>query len=120
MISSAVHVEQCPRCGHDVWAGCDAGTGLPVLLDFGALSKLGEALALLDGRLTITMTRLGGKLQIWRRTHFEIKGAPAGTKNRDVVIEHRCADAESYPKMKSQTRALRSVPDSQLPDEPPF
>lgn len=78
-------------CGAVVVHGLDAYTcGIPTTADPTPLSALGEALALIAGRPTYTLTRTGNRLELDHRTQHHIAGHPAGTLPADVVAAHQC------------------------------
>jgi hypothetical protein len=115
----SVEPRRCPACRRMTVEGADARTGLPVRAESQPLSKLGEALALLAGRGTFSLQRIGGQLEIAGRDQFSIRGQPAGTKGVDVLVRHDCQyDRAELPRMRTNIPSLRTaVP---LPADPPY
>lgn len=80
------------RCQQLVLIGLDSDAcALEVTCDPTPLSPLGEAMALLEHRRTLTLRKAGaGWVLDWRDAH-EITGSPAHTEpRRDVVATHVC------------------------------
>jgi len=112
--------ESCPRCRRRVWAGPDADTGLPRVLDPRPLSALGEALARLAGRGTFTRRRIGGRVEIAYRDKFRIRGSPAGSPRIDVLVEHDCELTAIDPLPRIRSAVFLPVDDKPDQIDPPF
>lgn len=98
-INRAARARTCTHCPQILLAGLDdprcAG---PATVDPTPLSPLGEALALIDGRTTYTLTRRGNHLELDHRNQWTITAHPAGTQpGVDIVAEHRCSTPEPSP-----------------------
>lgn len=80
------------KCLDRVLVGLDSDVcAFEVACDPQPLSRLGEALALVDGRRTLTLRREGGGWVLDGRDAHQISWAPAGERPRqDVVAIHRC------------------------------
>lgn len=101
-------------CSARVLVGLDDDVcALESAVDPEPLNQLGEALALLEGRYTLSLRRDGRGFVLDRRHRFEIAAKPAGTQPRtDVVREHRCgsrelADAETALTAFGEARPVR-------------
>lgn len=91
-VARTARIRACDDCRAQVLAGLDSDiAALEAYCDPQPLSRIGEAIALLEGRRTLTLRREGrGWVLDWRDSH-EIAGAPATSQpRRDVVREHRC------------------------------
>jgi hypothetical protein len=86
-LSRTAKMLECRDCKSHVIAGLDADRcAREAVCDPLALSKQGEALALIAGRSTWHL--LAGRLEY--RDHWRILGYPAGSVNRPVVASHLC------------------------------
>lgn len=83
---------RCPTCQTIVIVGLnDDQCAFEIHADPQPLSALGEALALLEGRMTVALAHEGGRWVLHRRDDFQIRGRPAGTTPRwDVLRTHTC------------------------------
>lgn len=103
-------------CGARIAAGLDSDRGgLRAVADLAALTPLGEALALIDGRTTYALRgRL--RLELDRRDSFHVAGSPAGSRDYPVLPEHRCGS----PPPDSTPIELTKTTTTDLGDTPPF
>lgn len=75
-----------------VITGFDGDTvAMTAVVDPAPLSALGEALAQLAGRYTVSLDTEGGRLVLNARTSWRIPARPAGAGRFDVLAEHRCS-----------------------------
>lgn len=91
-VTRAVRSRHC-RCALVILTGLtdDRACALEAIVDPRPLTALGEALALLEGRYTVTLRNQAGRFVLDDRNSFAIAGAPAGSRMRqDVHAEHRC------------------------------
>lgn len=81
----------CPRCRALVLTGVTERPGHEVVLDPEPLDPAGELDAVLDGRRTVTLHTVAGRLTV--RGARAIEERPAGTRPREQVLrQHRCED----------------------------
>lgn len=109
-------------CKADVLIGLDSDVAaLEVTCDPCPLSRLGEALALLDGRRTLTLRREGrGWVLDWRDAH-EITSAPAASQQRrDVVRQHRCRTGQPTGDLLAPSSFPEVHPPAPAGAVPPF
>lgn len=109
---------RCPKCKSHVMAGPSADTNLEIVADPEPLSRLGEALALIDGRGTVGLLWLGDRYEIASRDHFRIRGSPAGTNGVDVLVRHECHLVGQLPSTESVLHDAH--PQQFTGDNPPF
>ena len=84
------------------------------------VSAIGEVLALIDGRRTFELRRLGGRYELDLRTPERISGNPIGTRGIDVLIEHsHDGKGRQYPHGETAIIEYRVTPDAEL-GEPPY
>ena len=103
-------------CGARIVAGLDGDCGgLRAVADLVALTPLGEAVAVIDGRATYAL-RGQLRLELDRRDSFDVAGSPAGTRDYPVLPEHRCGS----PPPESAPIELTKTTTTDLGDEPPF
>lgn len=110
-------VSTCQHCGRRIVEAASDDTGLPHVLDPRPLSGVGEVLAILAGRATFDIRMWGGRLTLGRRDQFRIRGAPAGSKRVDVVVEHEC-QPDDLPRMRSAVNMPDTKPVELI--DPPF
>lgn len=118
-VSRAARARRC-RCREYVLAGLDSDRcALPVATDLDPLSARGEAVALIAGRTTYSLRFLSDRLELDRRSHFEIRGGR--TDRVDVLADHRCGlpSLGLAPELGATSRLGFLVPDP-LPDEPTY
>ena len=110
----------CVVCHAVVMRGIDAPFGgMSRDLDPEPLSRLGEALALMGGRRTYTLSWRGDRYEIDTRDMWGIRGSPAGAVvGADVCVEHICG-APELPTGPTQIADSRQ-PVGPLADVPPF
>lgn len=103
-------------CGSYVVCGLDdprcAGAAIA---DTAPLSVLGEALAVLTGRDTYNLRRVGKRIELDHRSAIVIAGSPPGTRACDVVAAHVCG--QPLPTMPT---AYAPTTTKEIPDAPPF
>lgn len=100
-IGRAARAHRCKDCGQLILTGLDNDMCAVVAhADPTPLAPLGEALALIAGRGTYALHNAGDRLELVRRYDKQITGAPAGTRNYDVVAGHTC-DAVNLPSLPS-------------------
>uniref|UniRef100_A0AAU8B0J1 Uncharacterized protein n=1 Tax=Dulem virus 32 TaxID=3145750 RepID=A0AAU8B0J1_9CAUD len=99
---------RCPHCKQHILRGYNANQGaFLAAADPTPLTALGEALTLLGGGGTLTLTRTGtGALILTRRNANNITATPAGSPRQDILPRHRCqqpplpAPAYTEPQIK--------------------
>lgn len=104
-ISRKARVRTCERCGRVALVGLDADVcAFEVAADPLPLSRLGEALALVEGRRTFALVRTHRGYELDARDASAILGRPAGaTKRQDVLAEHRCSAPGPGPALLAET-----------------
>lgn len=116
-ISRRASARRCADCGAWTLAGLDdprcAGAAV---VDTTPLNTLGEAVALLAGRTTYTLSRRAGRLELDHRHQWAIG---AGTPDGDVVAEHRC-HASDVPALAAASRLRPATAAQEVADDPPF
>lgn len=123
-VSRTVHAARCKKCRRMLYTGLDADLIAGVArVDPDPISATGEAVAHLLGLRTYSLRWQLDSLTLDLRTHFEIRGHPAGTVHQagrpppyDVVAEHRC-DVLALPGVESVHNTPR-IPDYNAP--PPY
>lgn len=112
----------CQSCRRPVMIGLDAEwCALARRCDPAPLSATGEALALLAGRRTFSLTWMGGRYEIDFRDQWRIRQDPAGcTPGLDVLVEHDCQLVSAYPSIPSTVRLPYSDTWAGLPLDPPY
>ncbi len=100
-------LQRCTKCRAPILYGLDADIcALSVKTDPTPLTPLGEAIALLDGRRTFTLTEIAGRIEITTRDHWAI----GGESPHPVIPEHKC-NSRLDAHMQTTTRRVRySVP----------
>jgi hypothetical protein len=99
---------RCPGC--KAWVvQVDGAT-----LDPRALTAVGEALAMLDGRHTYEVARF---TNVKRRNAYEIRHHPATTHKMpvDIYATHLCNSTPEYPTCESQLQAAYLAKDPECP-----
>lgn len=114
---------RCRTCREYTLVGLDSDhCALPVAVDADPLSPAGEVAALLAGQTTYSLRDLAGRLELDRRTHFEIRGDAARESVRhDVLARHVCGQPSlgAAPGLGQPSRLVAAV--VALPvAEPPF
>ena len=121
MAGRAAKAEFCGRCGRSVMVGLNARFGgFEIEADPQPLTAVGEAVALMAGRATVSLAWVGDHYEIDSRDHFRIRGSPAGTNRLDVLVVHDCGldYGGAIPNTVTKLPVLSgTVP---LPDQPPF
>lgn len=92
-VTRKVTARSCRRCGGPVLAGIDGDVmAFEATVDPEPLNRIGEALAVLEGRGTWALNREADRFVLNPRDSHEIAHHPATTRSReDVVREHRCS-----------------------------
>lgn len=104
-------------CGAVVAVGLDADRcAIAVTCDTTPLSPVGEALAVIAGRPTYSLTRTGRRIQLNHRSQFHIAGSPAGTRDYDVVAAHVCGS----PPLPSMASAYQPTTTEVTHEQPPY
>lgn len=114
----AARGRRCRICREYTLAGLDSDRcALPVAVDPEPLSARGEAAALLAGRTTYSLRFLSGRLELDRRSHFEIRGEQ---RRLDILARHVCGEPSIglAPGLGALSR-LDPLPDP-VTAEPPF
>lgn len=109
------------RCGLVILTGLtDPHTcAIEAHVDPHPLNPLGEALALLEGRYTVTARPEAGRFVLDDRDDLTIAARPAGTTLRaDVLAEHRCG--RPVPKGGRGPSSFHAAHAAPLPTDPPF
>lgn len=108
----------CQRCQVLLLVGLDADVAaLLARVDYLALTRVGEVLALAQGRLTYELALHGGRYEIDPRDERAITRAPA--EPTVVLVEHRCT--EPVPgNWRSTARVLPGRRRTEICDEPGF
>ena len=84
---------RCRQCRAPVLTGLnDVVCAFMVAIDPAPISAIGEVLATLAGRQTMTLDLSTG-LHLTRRGGHQITARPAGTRGIDVYVEHLCGAA---------------------------
>lgn len=105
-------LQRCTKCQAPVLYGLDADIcALSVKADPTPITPLGEAIALLDGRRTFTLTDIAGRIEITTRDHWAI----GGESKHPVIPEHKC-NSKLDAHMQPTARRTRYV----VPDEPQY
>lgn len=120
-----VRARWCPGCRTPILTGLDADQcALLAKADPTPLTALGEAMALLDGRATYTLTRDHGRsiVTLSRRTAGTITRQPAGADVAsllawDIIGEHRCG--QTTPDELTAATRLADLTVTAT-DQPPF
>ena len=104
-VTRRARVRTCERCGGVALVALDDDTcAFEVAADPHPLSALGEAMALLEQRRTIELTKTAGGYVLDRRAADQITGRPAGaTPRADVLAEHRCRLPDPPPAFLAAT-----------------
>jgi len=103
---------RCHRCGAAIISGID-DHGLDVNVDAVALSVIGEALAVIEGRRTWAHTVGSRRIarELWRRTRDQIGTDPGAG---DLLTGHDCSaavpDAWAAPSPPRRPAATEEVP----------
>lgn len=112
---------RCGKCNRVIMRGLDSDFGSRLVeADPEPLTALGETLALLSGRGTVSLRWLGDRYEMHRRDHFHIRGSPAGTNGIDVLVIHDCALAVGFPLPGRESTLRDDIPVNHSPDKPPF
>lgn len=110
------------RCPALVLAGLDDDKcALEARADPTPLSPLGEALAVVEGRITYTLRREGPGWVLDSRDHHAIDHAPAGSRPRhDVVRQHRCGTPPPEGPLATSSSFPETAPQPPAGATPPF
>lgn len=110
---------RCPTCRRPIIHGLDANWAAQIACcDPWPLTPIGEALTLLAGRRTWSLT-FAGRYELDYRDHWRIRGLPAATRH-DVLAAHECG---LPPPHSSRTHSvLLDAPNlrQHQPTDPPF
>ena len=110
---------KCIVCKTDILAGFDEDQmALPAIADPVPLSRIGEALACVEGRKTYKLDRLGEGLALWVRNALHIRSHPA-SEETIVLADHIC---NRSPLPSIEIKPAPSLAKKGLPydAEPPF
>lgn len=114
---------RCRTCREYVLVGLDSDhCALPVAVDPDPLSPAGEVAALIAGRATYSLRYLADRLELDRRTQFEIRGdASRDSVRHDVLARHQCG-MPSLGQVPGLGRPSRLAPPSVMSQaaEPPY
>jgi hypothetical protein len=106
-ITRRAQPRRCRSCQAPILIGLDAPLcALRADVDPQPLSALGEALAHLEDRRTYALCNDGPRIVLDYRDAGRIAHRPAGTGRFDVMAEHRCGPAPTFPTIASFTRQL--------------
>lgn len=109
---------KCIKCFKPILVGMSEDVMAHVaLVDPIALSPLGEALALIDGRNTYQLGKYDRGLALWQRDHWRIAGRAAGP-DWIILTDHKCESTAKFPSV--EIPLLTSKNESVLENEPPF
>jgi hypothetical protein len=95
-VTRKARIHACPKCGRAVLKGLtEEPCSILATCDPTPLSNLGEAMAVLDDRMTFDLAYRGGRLELDDRDDFHIKGSPPESPDSwrahsDVLAAHRC------------------------------
>jgi hypothetical protein len=122
LVGRKAQLRKCPTCRADILRGLDDDTcALLVVVDPTPLSPLGEALALVEGRYTVTFRRDRGHLVLDLRDDFHIAGSPAGTRAfEDVLRQHVCNTAPPAGPLATGSRHPAANIQEDYTGDPPF
>ena len=102
-------VMHCRRCRQPVMAGFDAErAAMDAWCDFAELTAFGEAMALVEGRRTYSLTD-GERPVLDHRDRWRIAGAPAGAEGSPVVLASHVCGAR-VPRAWERPRVPRQPP----------
>lgn len=106
------NLRTCPRCQATVLAGLDAdAAAIPVRLDPTALTEIGEAVALLQGRATYDLVTVKAGREIHERTAHHINKP----RRYSIFATHKCGQSLlAYISPPDQKAEVRND------DRPPF
>jgi hypothetical protein len=93
-VTRSARIQTCKTCHRTVIRGfTDEPCSILAAADLTPLSNLGEAVALMQGRMTFDLTYRGGRLEIDLREADHIQGSPPETpgwwRAKSDVAEHR-------------------------------
>jgi hypothetical protein len=107
-VTRSARIQTCKTCHRTVIRGfTDEPCSILATCDLAPLSNLGEAVALMQGRMTFDLTYRGGRLEIDLREADHIQGSPPETPGwwrakSDVLAEHRCNNNDPLPAIESR------------------
>lgn len=118
-IGRVAKLRRCQACPAWTITGLDADRcAFAVTTDTQPLSPLGEALAVVTGRVTFALRRTAGsRITLDHRHPIAIAATPAGAGDYDVVAAHVCG-ADVLPTIPSKYQP--STRRQELPDAAPF
>ena len=117
--SRTARVSTCTPCQAPTIVGLDVDHGgFATTCDPTPLTQLGEVLAILAGRRTLTLRRRAGRLELDRRDDLRISWEPAEAGPWDVLAVHTC-HAAPLPSTTS-TITPATTDGWGLPEDPPF
>lgn len=100
---------RCPTCSQIVLYGLDGDVcALSARVDPTPLTVLGEAVAVISGRGTYNLTRVGGRQRLYLRDADAIEG----DRRYPVVPEHRCGAPLHQHAERIAARVTYSIPDT--------
>lgn len=106
-VTRRARIHTCRKCGAAVLRGfTEEPCSIATTCDPLPLSNLGEAMALLQGRMTFDLARRAGRLELDLREQDHIQGSPPESPGwyrarSDVVAAHRC-HSEPLPTIESR------------------
>lgn len=106
-VTRTARIRTCRQCGQRVIrALTEEPCATLATCDPDPLSNVGEALALMQGRMTFDLAYRAGRLELDLREEDHIKGSPPETPNwwrskGDVLAAHRC-HSEPLPTIESR------------------
>lgn len=101
-ITRRAQPRRCRDCRAPILIGLDADQcALRADVDPRPLSPLGELLAQLEDRRTYALCSNAGRLVLDYRDAGRLTHRPAGTGRFDVMAEHRCGSAPTFPTTSS-------------------
>lgn len=115
--------DRCRHCKAPILRGLDENLcAFQIAVDPAPLAAIGEVLALLDGRSTVTAHRDRSNIILTRRNQWAISRHPAGQPDRvqpyDVLAEHHCG-SPPLPAIDSALTGRIPLPYDDSPDAPP-
>lgn len=111
------------KCRALILTGLDHRTtcALERLVDPDPLTPLGEALALVEGRYTVSLNTEGGSYVLNERYDLQIESWPASTqKDEDILRQHRCNTPPVMGPLLAHSNFPASRPRQTADSTPPF
>lgn len=111
------------KCRALILAGLDHPTTCAIerRVDPDPLTPLGEALALVEGRYTISLNHEAGAYVLNQRYALQIQTWPAGTRaSEDILRQHRCSTPPIVGPLLAPSNFSASRPKTSASSTPPF